>query len=54
MDAHRRQGGVHSGSLNVLVDVDGTFEWGWRAGKQVRVDVAALGGSLRSNTVTIR
>ena len=42
------------GVATILVSMDGTFEWGRRAGKQVSVYVATPDGSLRSNTVTIR
>ena len=41
------------GVATILVGVDGTFEWGRRAGKQVSVYVQAPDGSVRSNTVTL-
>ena len=41
------------GVANILVGVDGAFEWGRRAGKQVSVYVQTSDGSLRSNTVTL-
>lgn len=41
------------GVANILLGVDGTFEWGRRAGKQVSVYVQTPGGSVRSNTLTL-
>jgi hypothetical protein len=41
------------GVANILVGVDGTFEWGRRAGKQVSVYVQTPDGSVRSNTLTL-
>jgi hypothetical protein len=41
------------GSATILVSVDGTFEWGRRAGKRVSVYVKTPDGSVRSNSVTI-
>lgn len=38
----------------VLVGVDGTFEWGRRTAKEGSVFMQTPDGSVRSNTVTIR
>ena len=42
------------GVATILVGVDGTFEWGRRAGKQASVYVQTPDVSVRSNTVTTR
>jgi hypothetical protein len=42
------------GSATILVSMDGTFEWGRKAGKRVSVYVQTPDGSVRSNAVTIR
>jgi hypothetical protein len=41
------------GVATILVGVDGTFEWGRRAGKRVSVYVQTPDRSVRSNTVTL-
>jgi hypothetical protein len=45
---------THSeGTATILVSLDGTFEWGRKAGKRVSVYVQTPDGSVRSNTVII-
>lgn len=41
------------GRAQVLVSMDGTFEWGRRTGKKASVYVQTPDGSVKSNTVTI-
>jgi YVTN family beta-propeller protein len=48
------QSAYSQGSAQVLVSMDGTFQWGRRAGKQVSVYMQTPDGSVRSNTVTVR
>jgi len=42
------------GAAQVLVSMDGTFEWGRNTGKKASVYMQTPDGSVRSNTVTIR
>ena len=42
------------GNAQVLVSMDGTFAWGRTTGKKISVYMQTPGGSVRSNTVTIR
>ena len=42
------------GSAQVLVSMDGTFEWGRTTGKTASVYMQTPDGSVRSNTVRIR
>lgn len=48
------QSAYSPGSAQVLVSMDGTFEWGRKAGKKASVYMQTPDGSVRSNTVTIR
>lgn len=41
------------GTVTILVNMDGTFDWSRRTGKRASVYVATPDGSVRSNTVTI-
>ena len=41
------------GVVNVLVSVDGAFEWSRRSAKRASVYVATPTGDVRSNSVTI-
>jgi hypothetical protein len=45
------QGSFTQGVATILVSMDGSFEWGRRAWRQVSVYVAAPAGDVRSNTV---
>jgi hypothetical protein len=48
------QAAYSKGSAQVLVSMDGTFEWGRTTGKRTYVYMQTPEGSVRSNTVTIR
>ncbi len=41
------------GAATILVNVDGTFEWGRKIGKRVSVYVQTPDGSVRSNAVSV-
>ena len=48
------QSAYSEGAATILVNMDGTFEWGRRTGKRVSVYVATPDDSVRSNAVTVR
>ena len=48
------QSAYSQGSAQVLVSMDGTFEWGRTTGKRVFVYMQTPDESVRSNTVAIR
>jgi hypothetical protein len=45
------QGSFTQGVATILVSMDGSFNWGRRAWRQVSVYVATPAGDVRSNTV---
>ncbi len=48
------QSSYSEGAATILVSMDGTFEWGRKAGKKVSVYVQTPDGSARSNVIIIR
>ena len=47
------QSAFTKGAAQILVSVDGTFEWSRRSGKRISVYVATEDGATRSNRVVI-
>jgi hypothetical protein len=48
------QSSYSEGSATILVSMEGTFEWGRKAGKRLSVYVQTPDRSVRSNAVTIQ